>query len=254
MKKIVPLIFLLSACTVHEKKKQDTFSVLTISDDEWATYEGKWLVNGGIIRFELSLKSGAFGYDSYYRLSESFNSDSLACGSTSNDTYSTYNGFANKELGICLHDLGSYCKATYLRYKKSQGIDMPDEMFFLTRGNDELLPCDDKFKPITTDRRYTLHKRSKLFTVEGYLTFEQDSAAFFKQDTATFFERNTFERWKVTNLGEFNELRLLYKKLAKVKFEGIYLKALAYSVLDTTRREKNALVIKRIVDVGNDPD
>ena len=131
---------------------------------------------------------------------------------------------------------------------------MPDEMFFLTRGNDELLPCDDNFKPITTDRRYTLHKRSRLFTVEGYITFGQDSAEYFKQDSATFFERNTSEYWRVTDLGEFNELRLLYKKLAKEKFEGVYLKALAYSVMDTTLREKNVLVIKRISDVGNDPD
>ncbi|MFM9837775.1 MAG: hypothetical protein ACKVOQ_05880 [Cyclobacteriaceae bacterium] len=253
MTKVLLVVFLLLACTEHEKKKQP-FPVLAISEDEWASYEGRWIVNGGIVQFELSLKSGAFGYDSYYKLHESFNSDSLACGTSSNGTYSTYNGFANKELGICLHDLDINCKADYLRYKKSQSIDMPDEMFFMTRGNDELLPCDDKFKPITTDRRYTLHKRSKLFTVEGYINFEQDSATFFKQDTATFFERNTRERWRVTDLGEFNELRLLYKKLAKEKFEGVYLKALAYSVLDTTQRERNALVIKRIVDVGNDPD
>lgn len=70
-----------------------------------------------------------------------------------------------------------------------------------------------------------------------------------------FFERNTRERWKVTDLGEFNELRLIYKQLAKEKHEGIYLRALAYSVLDTTSPgEKNALVIKRIKNAGKDPD
>ena len=245
MKKVFTLIFLLFECTVHEKQKQEPFPVLTISDDEWATYEGRWLANDDIIRFELSLKSGAFGVDSDYKLVESFESDSLASGTTSQGMYSSYNGFANNELGICLHDLDTYSKAMHWRFKKS--TDMSDEMFFMTRGNDELLPCDDSFKPITTDRRYTLHKRSKLFTVEGYITFNQDSAV--------FFERNTREPWKVTDLGEFNKLRLMYKQLAKEKYEGIYLKALAYSVLErTSQREKNALVIKRIKNVGKDPN
>ena len=247
MKKLFVFIFLLSACTVHEKEKQKPFPVFTISDDEWATYEGKWLNNDGVIRFELSLKSGGFGVDSYYKLVESFESDSLASGTESQGSYSTHYGFANKEVGICLHDLSEYSKGFYLRYKPSQRMDIPEEMFFITHGNDELVPSDDHFKPITTDRRYTLHQRSKLFTVEGYITFEHD--------TATFFERNTCEHWKVTNLGEFNEIRSIYKQLAKVKYEGIYLKALAYSVTDPTfKSEKDALVIKQIKDTGNDPD
>ena len=120
-------------------------------------------------------------------------------------------------------------------------------MFFVTRGNDELLPCDNNFIPLTLDRRYTLHRRSNLFTVEGYFTLEHDSFE--------FFERNTREYWKVTDLGEFNELTVAYNKLAKEKYEGIYLKALAYSVLDSTSmRDKDVLVIKRILSLGNDPD
>ncbi len=134
-----------------------------------------------------------------------------------------------------------------MRFKPSGSIYSPDEMFFTTRGNDELLPADNHFAAITSDRRYTLHRRSKLFTVEGYITFEQDSAV--------FFERNTFEHWKVTDLGEFNELKLLYKQLAKEKYEGIYLKALAYSVSDpTSKKEHSTLVIKRIKSAGKDPD
>ncbi len=247
MKGIFVLIFILFACTAHEKKKQEPFPLLTISEDEWATYEGRWLTNDGLVGLELSLKTGVSGVDSFYKLHEFFLSDSLASGTGSEGMYSTYYGIVNKELGICLHDLSEYSKGNYLRFKKSQDPTMPDEMFFITRGNDELLPCDDNFKPITTDRRYTLHKRSKLFTIEGYITFHHDSTE--------FFERNTAEHWKVTDLGEFDKLKLMYKQLAKEKYEGVYLKALAYSVLDTTsHRGKNALVIKWVKDVGNDPD
>ena len=243
MKKMLLVIFLLYACTANEKKRHDPFPVLTVSDDEWATYEGRWLTNDAIISFELSLKSGSFGIDSYYKLSESIDSDTKSSGTTSYGLYSTYTGFANKELGICLHELSTYTEGTYLRFKKSD--DSLEEMFFITRGNDELLPCDDGFKPITSDRRYTLHKRSTLFTVEGYITFEQDSAV--------FYERNTSEHWKVADLGEFDKLRVQYKQLAKEKYEGIYVRALAYSVCDTTSRSGNSLVIKRIKNLGKDP-
>ena len=242
MKKIL-LLFLLYACTANEKKRQDPFPVLTVSEDEWATYEGRWLTNDAIISFELSLKSGAFGIDSYYKLQESIVSDNKASGTTSYGLYSTNTGFANKELGICLHDLSTYTEGSYLRFKKSDSE--PEEMFFITRGNDELLPCDNGFKPITTDWRYTLHKRSSLFTVEGYITFEQDSAE--------LYERNTSDHWKVADLGEFDKLRIQYIQLAKVRHEGIYLRALAYSVGDTTSPSGNYLVIKRIKNMGKDP-
>lgn len=241
------LIFILPACTVNENRNQKPFPVLaTSADDEWATYEGKWLKQGGIIRFELSLKSGSLGYDSYYKLTEYFESDRSASGTPSHGLYSTYNRFANKELGICLHDVGTYENGNYLRFKKNNDIDGQDEMYFVTRGNDELLPCNNTFTPLTTDKRYTLHKRSNLFTVEGYFTMAEDSIE--------FFERNTREYWKITDLGEFNELTLAYHKLVKEKYEGIYLKALAYTVLDTTSKSgKGALVIKRIKSLGNDP-
>ena len=248
MNKLVLSFFILSACAVQEKENQTVFQVLAISDDdEWSTYEGKWLTDGGVIHFELSLKGGAPGYDSYYRLRESFESDSLASGTIKQGIYTSYHDAPNKEFRICLHDVDTYEKGTYLRYRKSGTADFQYEMYFMTRGNDELIPCDNSFSPLTTDRRYTLHKRSNLFTVEGYFTLEQDSIK--------FYERNTMENWKVTDLGEFNQMKLAYKKLAKENFEGIYLKALAYSVQDSISiNGKNALVIKRIKSIGNDPD
>lgn len=238
------MICLMSACTFNDKNEQGVFPVLTVSEDEWATYEGRWLTKEGVVRFELSLKNGAVGVDSFYKLVESSVSDSSASGTISKGAYSVYYGSSNREFRICLQGLGEYGDGVHFRIKKSE---MPDEMCFITRGYDELLPCDAGFNPITTDWRYTLHKRSKLFTVEGYVTLDEDSVE--------FFERNTFEHWKMTDLGEFDEITTMYKKLAKERYEGIYLKGLGYTVLDTTsKRGENALVIKRILNFGNDPD
>src|SRR6187402_2788309 len=149
MKTLYILPLLLSACADHDGQKQNTFPAIPVSEEsDWTTYEGKWLTAGGSIHFELSLKSGAFGQDSYFQLIESFESDSTASGTKSQGLYSTYNEFPNKALGICLHDVNTYEKGTYLRFKKSNGIDTRDEMFFMTRGNDELLPCDNTFTPL----------------------------------------------------------------------------------------------------------
>lgn len=235
------IILIIGACNSQNKHEGKLFPVLTVTEDEWATYEGSWLAPDGVIRFELSLKSGAVGYDSYYKLSENFEADSMASGTSSYGLYSTIYDQANKEVQIRLHDLSEYNKGFYLRHKNNEGSD---EMFFRSRGNNELLPGDENFNPVTEDERYTLHKRSKLFTVEGYVSFEQDSAE--------FYERNTMERWKVANLGEFNKLRKGYLDRVKVNYEGVYVKALAYSVLNSSSSE--FLVMKRVVGVGNDPD
>ncbi len=244
MRKVTIFFLLLTGCSTPEKEEQVPFPVHTIADDEWVNYEGRWRTKGGILRLELSLKAGAFGVDSYYKLQESFHSDSLARGTTSHGKFSTYYEANTKQFKICLHDLSEYSHASHWRYKRP---NLSEEMFFTTRGNNELLPCNDNYEPITTDKRYTLHKRSKLFTVEGYISFEEDQAV--------FFERNTMERWSLADLGEFEELTSTYKELAKEEFEGIYVKGLAYSVSDTSSRNgETSLVVKRIFNMGDDPD
>jgi len=238
------IIFIFSACIVKDKTKQASFPEITVNENEWAAYEGRWLTGNSVISFELFLKSGAIGVDSYYRLWESSVADSSASGTISYGPYSTYYGSSDKELRICLHGLSEYTDAIHFRISKT---DMPDEMCFITRGGDELIPCDADFRPITTNWRYTLHKRSKLFTVEGYVTFDKDSVE--------YYERNTSERWKMTELGEFDDIKTMYSQLVKEKYEGIYLKGLAYTVLDNTSQSgENVLVIKRIINFGNDPD
>ena len=244
MAKTMTLFFLiLIACSLPKKEERVPFPVFSIADDEWVNYEGRWLTKGGILRLELSLRAGAYGIDSDYKLRESFESDSVAHGSFSQGQYSAYLEGNSKQFKICLHDLSEYSYGNHWRYKRP---NLEEEIFFTTRGNNELLPCDENYEPITTDKRYTLHKRSKLFTIEGYMSYESDSAI--------FFERNTRERWFLSDLGEFEKLKSTYKELAKEEFEGVYLKALAYSVSDTSpSKRETSLVVKRIFNMGNDP-
>jgi hypothetical protein len=67
----------------------------------------------------------------------------------------------------------------------------------------------------------------------------------FEDSVTEFFERNTMKNWKVSPQGEIDSVRIKYIELATDQHEGIYLKALAYSVADTTTESKKALVIKR---------
>jgi hypothetical protein len=240
MQRIIPLLFLLSACNLHEEK-HEPFPLPTIPDNQWTTYEGKWLTEEGIVRVELSLKTGPFGIDSDFKLGESTELNSKAFGSFSKGKYTVLYGLPNNEVGIVINNLGAKTKSFHFRHKESSQFDMSEEMFFLTRGDGELLPCDRNFNPITTDPRFGLHKILDKFTVEGYVTFESDKAL--------FFEQNTGVEWRLANLGEYDEVKTKYEELVKEKFEGIYVRALAYSTPDAVSGK--AIVIKRIIVIGD---
>lgn len=111
-------------------------------------------------------------------------------------------------------------------------------------GNDQLVLTDSDFDPLVTDARYTLYKRSELFTAEGYVTIETDSLT-------TFFERNTSGNWHVAHLGVYDQVKDKYQQLATTSLEGIYLRALIYSVNDTNASGEptKKLVVKRIVEM-----
>ena len=68
-----------------------------------------------------------------------------------------------------------------------------------------------------------------------------------------FFERNTFEDWHVAQLGLYEDVRKNYTGLAKEPWEGIYVRALAYSVSDTTDSPEHQgnLVVKRLIAMGD---
>lgn len=238
--KYTTFIFLLIAYSCKTKPQQD-FVIVTTGDEEWTHYEGQWLAPNGEVRLQLALNAGAQNVNAIYEIHESFISDSSASSTSSGSTYSTYfNGRSDKSMGIVLHNLSPFNYGSFFRYRKSP--ELPEEMFFITRGQNELLPCDPDFKPLTTDKRYTLHRRSELFTVEGYVTFDDDSV--------DFYERNTFKRYNVADLAEFGKVEAGYKKWATTKHEGVYVKALAYTVVDSTARRKSALVFKRLLMLG----
>jgi hypothetical protein len=121
------------------------------------------------------------------------------------------------------------------------------DFYFVTNGDGRLSLTDEDYNRISEDDRYTVFKRSPLFTVEGYITLEPDSSL-------EFFERNTFEDWHVSPLGEYEALRENYVKLAREPWEGIYVRALAYSVSDTTDNpgQHANLVVKALVAMGDD--
>jgi|JI10StandDraft_1071094.scaffolds.fasta_scaffold00747_37 hypothetical protein len=238
--KYTAFIFLLICGACKTKPHQD-FVIVTTGDEEWTHYEGQWTMDAGVVIMRLALKTGAQGLEAQYKLSESVLKENWARGSSSHSNYSTYfGGGSNNSMGIVLHNLSKFSANPFFRYSKS--ADLPEEMFFITRGQNELLPCDPNFKPLTTDKRYTLHRRSELFTVEGYITFDGDSV--------DFYERNTAKRYHVANLAEFSKVEAGYKKWATTKHEGVYVKALAYTVVDSTARRNSALVFKRLLMLG----
>lgn len=238
--KYAAFIFLLICCSCKTKPHQD-FVIVTTGDEEWTHYEGQWTMDAGVVIMRLALKTGAHGLEAQYKLSESVLKENWASGTSSYSTYSTYfGGGSNSSMGIVLHNLSKFSDNPFFRYRKS--LDLPEEMFFITRGQNELLPCDPDFKPLTTDKRYTLHRRSELFTVEGYVTFDDDSV--------DFYERNTSKRYNVADLAEFSKVEAGYKKWATTKHEGVYVKALAYTVVDSTARRNSALVFKKVLMLG----
>lgn len=237
---------ILFSCAEQEQKNQKPFPLIDITDHAWAFYEGRWNSEDGVVLVELALESGAFGIDAEYKIHQAYYEDNSATGTGIQKLYATYTDPKSNELKICLQDVGEWKKG-FLRYEAIRGDKKSFEMYFRTRGNEELIPCDNNYNALTTDWRYTLHRRSDLMTVEGYLTFDHD--------TAEYYERNVMKYWKVAELGEFEELKSKYKEVAEEKFQGIYLKALAYSIVDTVMfEEKKALVIKRILDFNEDPD
>lgn len=120
------------------------------------------------------------------------------------------------------------------------------ELFFKNKGDHELVLLDRDLSEASPG--YSLVRRSNLFTVEGYITFVND--------TSDFFERNTRQKWAVAKLGEYPEADSTYKLLAKEKFEGIYMKALGYSVhhIAEDGKEIEALVFKNILKMDSMED
>jgi hypothetical protein len=118
MIKYLLCIFLciVSACNnSKELTNQKPFPVLEYQKDDWAFYEGRWKGKDGIIKLELSLKSGAFGIDSEYKLHQYVVNDKSGSGAGGLGKYSTNSLLKQNELGICLNNLHP-AQFDFLRY------------------------------------------------------------------------------------------------------------------------------------------
>ena len=119
-----------------------------------------------------------------------------------------------------------------------------EDLFLKTDGEHKLICLDENLEEIS--RQYTLTRRaSPLFTVEGYFSVYDD--------TTDFFEKNTRKGWSVARLAEYDDAVKKYEYLATEKFEGVYLKALAYTVRHLTKdgEEIDALVFKTILHMDS---
>lgn len=249
MKKIfIPLMLLLFCCQT-ENKDAAVFPEVYEGEPDWIVYEGIVpLESGEEINVELSIRPGSPGYDADYKLDEwnpTYNT--YIMGRHSSNKYTTLMSANPDEVIIQLHEsrinrelfFGDTTPAQLKKLRAS--ADRTTELYFKTKGN-ELILVDRNFKEVDA-QKYSLIRRSKTFTVEGYITFVND--------TSDFFEMNTRETWQLNDRGMFNMAKATYKKLAKEKFEGIYLKGIGYSVDHTSASGENtdALVLRKIYEM-----
>jgi hypothetical protein len=246
-------LFLIGLITLFgcqsENKETEIFPLIYHSDNDVAIYEGVIpLESGEELTMELTLFPGSPGLDADYRLEEWSNEhNNYIMGRNSFNKYTTLVGANPEEVIIKLHK----CRINRMlihgdetpgQLKKIQDSHRKStDLYFKSKG-DDLILVDENFQAIDASK-YSLVRRSKTFTVEGYITFVND--------TSEFFEMNTRETWALGNRGMFAEARNRYLKLAKEKYEGIYVKALAYSVNHLSPSGKNidALVFRKIYDM-----
>lgn len=241
MKKILLLLFLF-ACSGKEKDEAVVASVpQTVNEKvKFTTYEGVIHTDFGDANVEISLKEVETGMQSSFELKGSLtpNGFGLVGGE-----YTVLQGAANNEVILQLH--GTLLTFIERNRKKGQQLPIPEthelELYFVSQGDQKLVQIDGDHDRLAEDSKYTLYKRSKLFTAEGYITFEENRA--------DFYEQNTAEKWTVASLGKYDIVRKQYDSIATEKYEGVYLKAVAYSVLSDSS-DNELFVVKHILEMN----
>ena len=235
LRNALPILLLLLACSGNEKKESVSLPIEGSANEDWITYEGNVLTNHGTeVTVELSLMQGEVGLDSKYKMVVG---DFEHMFNMTRGEYSILYGTADNEVIVQVREN----KPSLMAVKH---FKLPEPFFhdlnFKSDGANKLVLLDEDNNRVADDSRYTIYKRSRLFTIEGYITFE---------NTRTdFYEQNTRERWIVAPLGAYRMAHNAYDSIATEQFEGVYLKALAYSVeTDSTKNE--VLVVKNILEI-----
>lgn len=254
MKYLFSMVLLIIVCACSKKEvKKEPFPFIEVKENEWTVYEGKIITQDNVLAaVELSLKENTVGVESDYKLKGVALTETEAVFNMSHGKFNVTYGLADNAMGIEIEarNTGKLMTSTIITHSKNDrkrimsGAFEPQNIYFITNGGEQLILSNDDFSPIAQDNRYTLYKRSNLFTAEGYLTIAESNPE--------FFERNTSENWKVARLGVYTEIDSTYKKLSTMAYEGIYLKALAYSVADTSDAGDpiRKLVVKRILEMN----
>jgi hypothetical protein len=238
MKKILPLLLLL-ACSSKEKIESPAPPNMVDGEDkkEVVIYEGLLRLHGEVVNAELSLEQGENGMEAGF---------SLTAGGydwtnkrVDRGRYTILYGDANSENKFELH--GQLLSFLQIKDSPRTKPELKDiTLHFISDGDQKLISTDEDFDPITDDGSLTLYKRSRLITVEGYLTCESNRTE--------LFEQHTSEKWNVATLGVWKNAKEKYDSIATEKFEGVYLKAVAYWILSDSTDE-DLLVIKNILDM-----
>lgn len=224
----------------------DPYPNYLIDEEDWIVYEGILPSSyGPDVHVELSLFPGAPGLESRYQMMESYPDTG-----SPND----YHGWIRSSGGyiVLASPEGQIIHITdrslISAFSNKGEFRMPvlgkEDLYLKSDGEHKLVFADENLK--RSGRDYVLTRRaSPLFTVEGYFSVYND--------TTDFYERNTGKQWSVAQLAEYDYAVKTYNYLAKEKFEGVYLKALAYTVrhLPKEGKEIDALVFKRILDMDS---
>jgi hypothetical protein len=236
-------------CCCETPSKETVLPSAYEAEPDWVIYEGILpTAAGDEITVELLLKTGAPGHEAQYKLNEwSADHNSYMMGRSSSGLYTTLVGATPNEFIIQLHEckinqplfFGEMTPDKIKEFREAK--NRTDEVYFRT-NDDKLFMLDENLHDVSA-QKYSLIKRSKAFTVEGHVTFAND--------TCEFFEMNTRESWALSNRGMFLKAKARYYELAKEKYEGIYIRALAYSVNHHSRQGKNidALVLRNIYEM-----
>jgi hypothetical protein len=216
-----------------------------IEEENWIVYEGTLPASYGTdVHVELSLFPGSPGLDSRYQMSE-------YPDTVWPKEYERWIKSAGRYImlyspkGPIIHITDrNFITAISMRGELQIPEYGKENLYLKSEGEHELVFVDENLKE--KNREYVLIRRSSpLFTIEGYFSVYND--------TTDFYERNTQKEWSVAHLGAYDEAVKKHNYLAKEKFEGVYLKALAYTVRHLARdgKEIHALVFKKILHMDS---
>lgn len=251
MKNKLWILIFLAACSSQEEESNDATVIENPEQEEWIVYEGLVKSREGYdVKMQLSLLQNSAGLESSYRSEEEYiNTPEDRLLTNRQGKYSILYGSGN-DMVITLDESTGGSLGWYTGKGYGIGVEKVTDKLKVnaavgkislrtSQNSDEFVQLDENSNLIN-ESKYLLKKRSILFTVEGFVTLNPGNE---------FFEMHTRETWNLAKVGSFDEVEKKYSELAREKFEGIYLKGVAYYIqdVDSTGMEINSMVIKRII-------